>query len=81
VVAVLNSRTKVWHTRTFTEKPYYHHRPMNGAKTKGVRETLHTGEKAYLLGSHPVWEFVRSVYVMRRRPYVISGHRTAGTKL
>jgi poly-beta-1,6-N-acetyl-D-glucosamine synthase len=73
VVAVLSARASGWQTRAFTEKPYHHHRPMNGAQMKGVRERLHTGKKAYLLGSHPVWEIVRSVYVMGKRPYVIGG--------
>ena len=27
----------------------------------------------YLLGSHPVWEVFRSVYQMKRKPYVIGG--------
>ena len=73
VVAVLSARAKGWQTRTFTEKPYYHHRPMNGAKMKGARERLHTGYKDYLLGSHPAWEVFRSLYQMGSRPYVIGG--------
>jgi glycosyltransferase involved in cell wall biosynthesis len=73
VVAVLSSRAKGWQTRTFIEKPYYHHRPMNGAQIKGLREKLYTGQKAYRLGSHPVWETLRSLYQMTKRPYVIGG--------
>jgi len=73
VVAVLSARAKGWQTRTFTEKPYYHHRPMNGAKMKGARERLHTGYKDYLLGNHPAWEVFRSLYQMGSRPYVIGG--------
>jgi biofilm PGA synthesis N-glycosyltransferase PgaC len=73
VVAVLSARAKGWQTRTFTEKPYYHHRPMNGAKMKGARERLHTGYKDYLLGNHPAWEVFRSLYQMRSRPYLIGG--------
>jgi glycosyltransferase involved in cell wall biosynthesis len=73
MVAVLSARAKGWETRTFTEKPYYHHRPMNGAQMKGVRERLHTGRKDYLLGSHPVWEIFRSLYRMKDKPYVFGG--------
>jgi glycosyltransferase involved in cell wall biosynthesis len=73
VVAVLSARAKGWQTKTFIEKVYYHHRPMNGAKMKGVRERLHTGYKDYLLGNHPAWEIFRSLYQMRNRPYVIGG--------
>jgi hypothetical protein len=74
LVAVLSARAKGWQTRTFTEKPYYHHRPMNGAQMKGMRERLHTGRKDYLLGSHPAWELFRSLYkMMKEKPYVVGG--------
>lgn len=73
VIAVLSARANGWQTRTFTEKPYYHHRPMNGAQMKGLRERLHTGHKDYLLGSHPAWEILRSFYQMRNKPYVLGG--------
>jgi glycosyltransferase involved in cell wall biosynthesis len=73
MVAVLSARAKGWQTRTFTEKPYFHHRPMNGAQMKGVRERLHTGRKDYLLGSHPVWELFRSLYRMKSKPYIFGG--------
>jgi biofilm PGA synthesis N-glycosyltransferase PgaC len=73
VMAVLSARAQGWQTKTFIEKPYYHHRPMNGAQMTGVRERLHTGRKDYLLGSHPAWEVFRSAYQMKNRPYVIGG--------
>ena len=73
LIAVLSARAKGWQTRTFTEKPYYHHRPMNGAQMKGMREKLYTGQKAYQLGSHPLWEILRSVYQMTHKPYVMGG--------
>ena len=73
VMAVFSARAKGWQTRTFIEKPYYHHRPMNGAQMHGLRERLHTGRKDYLLGSHPAWELFRSLYQMKNRPFVIGG--------
>jgi biofilm PGA synthesis N-glycosyltransferase PgaC len=73
LVAVLSARVKGWRTRTFTEKASWHHRPMNGAQLKGIRERLHTGYKDYLLGSHPGWEVFRSLYQMRKPPYLIGG--------
>jgi hypothetical protein len=73
VMAVLSARAKGWQTRTFVDKPYYHHRPMNGAQMSGLRERLHTGRKDYLLGSHPAWEIFRSLYQMTNWPYVIGG--------
>lgn len=73
LVAVLSARAKGWQTRTFVEMPYYHHRPMNGAQLKGIRQRLHTGRKDYLLGGHPGWEVFRSVYQMGKPPYLIGG--------
>ncbi len=73
VVAVLSARATGWQTRTFPDKPCYHHRPMNGAQMKGLRERLHRGRMDYLLGSHPIWEIVRGVYQMGNRPYIIGG--------
>lgn len=73
LTAVLSARARGWRTRTFVEEAYYHHRPINGAQMKGLRERLHTGRKDYLLGSHPAWEIFRSLYQMKNRPFVIGG--------
>jgi poly-beta-1,6-N-acetyl-D-glucosamine synthase len=73
LIAVLSARAKGWETRTFTEKKFEHHRIQGGAIHAGLRERLRTGRKDYLLGNHPLWELSRSVYQMRRRPYVIGG--------
>jgi glycosyltransferase involved in cell wall biosynthesis len=73
VTAVLSARAKGWHTRTFTEKSYAHHRKMGTAQSSGYRAMLDIGHKDYLLGSHPVWEVFRSFYQMRRKPFVIGG--------
>ncbi len=73
LVAVLAARASGWSTRTFTDRAYFHYRPMSAAHVNGLRERLHTGCKDYLLGSHPGWEIFRSLYQMKNRPYVIGG--------
>jgi biofilm PGA synthesis N-glycosyltransferase PgaC len=73
LIAVLSARAKGWETRTFVEKKFVHHRSQGGALHTGIRERLHMGRKDYLLGNHPVWEFFRSFYQMRHKPYVIGG--------
>jgi poly-beta-1,6-N-acetyl-D-glucosamine synthase len=73
LIAVLSARAKGWETRTFVEKSFIHHRSQSGASYTGLRERIHAGRKDYLLGNHPVWEFFRSFYQMRRKPYVIGG--------
>jgi glycosyltransferase involved in cell wall biosynthesis len=74
VVAVLMSRMNGWRTRTFTERVCIHHRPM-GSANDGSRFVANykLGQRAYRLGFHPVWQLVRSVYQMTRRPYVSGG--------
>jgi poly-beta-1,6-N-acetyl-D-glucosamine synthase len=74
VVAVLMSRMKGWRTRTFTDRVCVHHRPM-GSANDGSRFVANykLGQRAYRLGFHPGWQFVRSVYQMTRRPYVSGG--------
>jgi len=73
LIAVLSARAKGWETRTFVEKTFVHHRIQGGALHTGLRGRLYMGRKDYLLGNHPVWEFFRSFYQMRYRPYVIGG--------
>jgi poly-beta-1,6-N-acetyl-D-glucosamine synthase len=73
VIAALSARMKGWETRTFTEKPYDHHRPMSAAKYGGLRAKFKDGEKDYLLGGHPIWELFRAVFQMSRRPLLVGG--------
>ena len=74
VVAVLSARMKGWRTRTFPEKTSVHHRPMGSANDGNKwASQFNLGQRAYRLGFHPVWQIVRSVYQMAKRPYVIGG--------
>jgi hypothetical protein len=34
---------------------------------------FHYGRKAYLVGGHPLWEYLRGVFQMRERPFVLGG--------
>jgi glycosyltransferase involved in cell wall biosynthesis len=74
LIAVLSARAQGWHTRTFTDTVCQHHRAGGSAQSRGVwQRLLRLGEKDYRLGSHPVFEVFRSVYQMRKRPYVVGG--------
>jgi poly-beta-1,6-N-acetyl-D-glucosamine synthase len=73
LIAVLSARAKGWETRTFLEKSFIHHRTQGGALHSGLRARWYMGRKDYLLGNHPAWEFLRSLYQMKYRPYVIGG--------
>jgi poly-beta-1,6-N-acetyl-D-glucosamine synthase len=73
LVAVTTARMKGWQTRTFVEKPYEHHRRMGSATASVWKAPYKVGKADYLLGSHPLWEFVRCIYQLARPPVVIGG--------
>jgi glycosyltransferase involved in cell wall biosynthesis len=72
-VAVTTARMKGWRTRTFPEKQFVHHRQMSSAMHSGLAVPFRGGRKDYLLGNHPVWEFLRCIYQTTRPPLVIGG--------
>src|SRR5436190_1864652 len=69
-IAVIQARMKGWSTRTFPEKAYVHHRLMGTAARGVLAARYKSGALDYLLGSHPVWEISRTIYQMRKPPYV-----------
>ena len=73
LVAVTSARMNGWQTRTFLEKPYFHHRIMGTATTNKFLMPFKVGQKDYMLGSHPLWQCARSLYQMTRRPILING--------
>lgn len=77
LIAFLRAREKGWQTRTFTEKVCIHHRKVGSAQHSDKYERLlQTGRKDYMLGSHPLWQLARCVYVAKSRPYVVGGALT-----
>src|SRR5438552_12140178 len=79
LVAVISARMKGWQTRSFLEKSYVHHRPMNTATQNKFIVPLKGGRTDFVLGSHPVWEIFRCFYQMTRRPvFLAGGLRLAG---
>ncbi len=73
LVAVTTARMKGWQTRTFPEKPYYHHRKMGTAAQGTLIVPYRVGQTDYVLGSHPVWEFFRCIYQLTRPPILLGG--------
>jgi poly-beta-1,6-N-acetyl-D-glucosamine synthase len=73
-VAVMTARMKGWQTQTFTEMVTQHHRPMGTGNGGGkILANFKLGQRAYRLGWHPMWQAVRSLYQMTKRPYVTGG--------
>ena len=72
-VAVTSARMKGWKTRTFTERTLFHHRPMGTGRGNVIQARYRLGREDYYLGSHPLWELLRSFFQMRYKPYVFGG--------
>jgi glycosyltransferase involved in cell wall biosynthesis len=73
-IAVTTARMLGWRTRSFRDKSFFHHRPLGGGSNKGAFSRAYAyGQKDYYLGGHPVWELVRSVYQMTRKPLIVGG--------
>jgi len=72
-IAVTTARMKGWHTRTFVEKTCFHHRKIGTGNSNALMARYHYGEKAYYLGGHPLWETLRAIFQMKRRPYILGG--------
>jgi len=73
LVAVTTARMHGWETRTFTEKVCLHHRKMGTGQHRTLMVAYKGGYHDYLMGVHPLWQFLRSVYQTTRPPYLIGG--------
>ncbi|MDD5760366.1 MAG: glycosyltransferase family 2 protein [Desulfobulbaceae bacterium] len=72
-LAVLTARMKGWKTMTFTEKFCVHHRTMGTGMYSGLMVKFRGGYHDYLMGVNAVWQLLRSVYQMRKRPFLVGG--------
>ena len=73
LAAVVTARMKGWKTRTFSGKAYRHNRAFGAARSGALRTRFRDGVQDYALGSHPLWEIVRTAYQMTRRPVLGGG--------
>jgi biofilm PGA synthesis N-glycosyltransferase PgaC len=72
-IAVRTARLKGWQTKTFTEKLFYHHRPMGATGSNTWKARFDYGRKDYFLGNHPLWQVFRVAFQMTRQPYILGG--------
>lgn len=73
LVAVVTARMKGWKTETFTEKYCIHHRRMGTATDHILAAAFKSGFGDYRMGVHPIWQFLRSLYQMSRKPIFFYG--------
>jgi glycosyltransferase involved in cell wall biosynthesis len=72
-VAVTTARMKGWKTYSFSDRVFIHHRKMGSAGSSVLAARYHYGKKDYFLGGHPLWEILRGIFQMAKKPYVIGG--------
>jgi glycosyltransferase involved in cell wall biosynthesis/rhamnogalacturonyl hydrolase YesR len=72
-IAVTTARMKGWVTRTFTEKYCFHHRKLGTGTDSKLMVRFRYGQKAYYVGGHPLWEYLRGFFQMREKPRVLGG--------
>jgi len=72
-IAVLMAKMKGWKTQTFTGKTCLHHRRIGTAQHDTLAARFRTGAQDYALGGHPLWEILRTIYQMTKRPFIIGG--------
>jgi glycosyltransferase involved in cell wall biosynthesis len=72
-IAVRTARLKGWQTRSFSEKCFYHHRPMGATDSNTLKARFDYGRKDYFLGNHPIWQIFRVSFQMMKKPYVVGG--------
>jgi hypothetical protein len=72
-IAVTTARMKGWKTRTYIDKVCLHNRPIGTAQDGAWKARFRIGFKDYSLGAHPLWQCLRTLYHMTKRPYFLGG--------
>jgi glycosyltransferase involved in cell wall biosynthesis len=70
-VAVVMARMKGWHVEVFPDLQVFHLK--DSPATRGVlKESFRDGAKDYALGSHPVFQIIKSSTKIKQKPYLLS---------
>lgn len=72
-VAEIKTRMAGWKTHSFSERHHFHHKPFVPGTGGLTARRFKYGFRDYCFGSHPLFQFVRGVNQMLRRPYVVGG--------
>lgn len=72
-IAVMTARMKGWKVRSFSEKRFLHHRRLGTAEKKTLGALFSYGERAYYLGWSPIWQLVRVLYRITKKPILVGG--------
>lgn len=72
-LAVNMARMRGWKTRSYSEKTFFHHKPMGTGLGGVLRARFRYGYRDYLFGSYPLWQLLRIAFQMTRRPVFVGG--------
>ena len=70
-IAVTMAKVGGWHTRTFVEKSFLHHRRMGTWAGNSLRTAFRAGERDCLLGNHLLWQTARSFLMATQKPFLL----------
>ncbi|MFX0139596.1 MAG: glycosyltransferase family 2 protein, partial [Candidatus Hodarchaeota archaeon] len=72
-VAVTTARMKGWETRTYPERFLLHHRKMGTSNKDILKARFDQGFRDYYLGNHPLWQFIRFLFQITKKPFILGG--------
>ena len=67
-IAVMSARMRGWKVQSFRGKRFHHHRTLGTAEKNPWGAGFAYGERAYYLGSSPIWHLFRVSYRTIRQP-------------
>jgi GT2 family glycosyltransferase len=69
-IAAITAQMKGWVVEAFEELNIYHHKHGKATRDK-LKEAFRTGRMFYALGSHPLFEILKSIKNIRAKPYLL----------
>jgi glycosyltransferase involved in cell wall biosynthesis len=72
-IACLSARMNGWKTRVFPQMTCIHLRTTGTAQRGVLSARFHEGMRDYLVGNHPLWQLLRTMYQGTLKPYVLRG--------
>jgi len=70
-VAEIMARMRGWEVASFSELTVFHHRRTGKATGRVLHMAFHEGIKCFLLGYHPLFQTVKSLYRIKEKPYFV----------
>jgi len=71
-IAVVTARMKGWETKSIPGIQGHHHKKSEVSRGHS-REWFRNGVMFHALGSHPMFELMKSLRCMKRKPYILEG--------